>query len=183
MPEEKPTDQQRAAMQALCGEQAQAMWLEAQAETDPTNRANKQLAAERLSSARRKDLIELAGADVVRIVIPSWIAYMPITRRKQLILGRIWSFQAVQKDCRLSLSGLANAAKLDRKNVKHDLTELVRDQYLTKIVNGVRKPATYSLDVPRCMEAAIANGWEPVRHTVKGGGKETAQQDGEQHKQ
>lgn len=166
------TEQQRAAMQALCGEQAQALWLEAQAEADPTNRANKQLAAERLSVARRKDLKELAMADPT-IVIPRWIAYMPITRRKQLILGRIWSFQAVQMDCRLSLSGLANAAKLDRKNVKHDLTELVRDQYLTKIVNGVRKPATYSLDVPRCMEAALANGWEPVRQA----------QPKEQHKQ
>ena len=183
-PEELLKEQQEAELQDLCGEKAKKLWMEAQAIADPTERRNKEIAAESLSHARRADLKKLAADDVVRIVKPSWISHMPIPRRKQDVLGRIWSFQANGKDCRLSIASLAAAVKTERRAAQHDLADLVKDQYLTKIVNGPRIPSTYLLDVPRCMEAAIANGWKPLeRSAAKSDGKETAQQDGEQHKQ
>ena len=178
------TEQQQAERAALIGDTARRAYDDAM--RLPEGQRELLLAhAQQASIASRNELQAQAAAEP-RGWLANWMCNMPIKPRQMMILARIYSYQlgGPGKEFRLSISALGDDIGIrDRSNLIKHLNELVAAGYLLKYSNGNNQPYTYLLDVPRCMEAATANGWKPVRHTDKGGSKETAQQDGEQHKQ
>lgn len=160
----------------LYGELAKTVWQEAMAETDPTQQRVKLIQADAASSQRERELEGLAKEEP-RGWLTNWMCHMPIKPRQMMILARIYSFQvqAIDKPCRLPLASLAHDVGMQRNHCKEALVDLEKAGYVDKITNGARKPATYLVVVPRCMEAAINNGWQPVRQPApKSDGKETA---------
>ena len=182
--EMSPEEQQDAARAELIGDTARRAYDDAM--RLPVGQRDLLLAqAQQASIARRSELQAQAKVEP-RGWLANWMCNMPITPRQMMILARIYSYQVSDKpgkEFQLSISALGDDIGMrDRSNLIKHLHELVAAGYLLKYSNGNNQPYTYLLDVPRCLEAAMANGWEPVRQAATDS-KETAQQDGEQHKQ
>ncbi len=146
----------------LYGDAAQETWAQAMSATDPADRHRLMAQAEAQSTARRRELMASAEGEPFGCYT-RWIAHMPVRIRAKVILARIYSFQVSGGDCRMSIGNLGDDVGVSRGMTKTILLELEKAGFLCKISRGERTPASYTLDVPRCIEAARANGWEP-RH-------------------
>ncbi len=171
MPE---TERNNEEMPTYYGDLARETWARAQAEKDPMQRKMLLKEADAASRAREAELERNARA-ACWITKPEWIVYMPVNRLPGDILGRIYSFQAGKKNgvCRLSLNSLAAQVGTSRRRLIDEVNKLVEAGYLDKVCNGDRKPSSYRVIVPTCMEAAIANGWkeskaEPQKQEAQG---------------
>jgi hypothetical protein len=95
-----------------------------------------------------------------------WMLYLPISRRQQLTLGRIYSFQCTQNkdgsqaEYRMSLANGARELKMaNRAELQKDLNRLLALGFIVKRSNGPRSPATYVVDEAACMKAAKEAGY------------------------
>lgn len=95
-----------------------------------------------------------------------WMLYLPISRRQQLTLGRIYSFQCTankdgsQAEYRMSLANGARELKMaNRAELQKDLNRLLALGFIVKRSNGPRSPATYVVDEAACMKAAKEAGY------------------------
>ena len=183
-PAEEYEAQLAAARAELIGDVARDAFDAARSAKSDQERDLLDKQAQQASTIRRNELQALVP-DQSSGKLTNWICNMPIKPRQMMILARIYSFQASGLECHMTLAALgADTGIRVKQNLINALTELVDAGYLFKRSNGNSKPRTYIVDVPRCMDAAIANGWEPLeRSASKTDDKETAQQDGEQHKQ
>lgn len=133
---------------------------------DPALRAAAKKVAQSQAAKRRDELISTSRASPF-CRVPLWSFYLPISRRQQLVLGRLFSFQCStnkdgsQGEFRMSLANGAGELGTDRANFQKDLNRLISLGFVVKRSNGARTPATYLVDEAVCVETAMANGWEP----------------------
>ncbi len=120
----------------------------------------------RTVSAKTRDETVSAARNAAFARTPMWAFLLPVTRRQQIVLGRIYSFQCTTNkdgspaEYRMSLATGAKELNIDRDNLKNDLRQLVELGFLTKRSNGARKPATYLVDEIICVTEARRNGWD-----------------------
>lgn len=113
---------------------------------------------------RRRAEEEARNAPFARVAL--WMLYLPISRRQQLTLGRIYSFQCTQNkdgsqaEYRMSLANGARELKMaNRAELQKDLNRLLALGFIVKRSNGPRSPATYVVDEAACMKAAKEAGY------------------------
>lgn len=111
-------------------------------------------------------LIEQDARNAPFARVALWMLYLPISRRQQLTLGRIYSFQCTQNkdgsqaEYRMSLANGARELKMaNRAELQKDLNRLLALGFIVKRSNGPRSPATYVVDEAACMKAAKEAGY------------------------
>lgn len=129
--------------------------------------------ADRLSKkAHSKNVQDAMNDSYSRVA--RWILFLPIPRRQQIIMGRIFSFMCTKGpdgkpgEYRMSVGHGAKELNIGRSNLdtgrkdyRNDLKGLVEQGYVIKRSNGARKPATYVLDLDFCLDKAREAGWKP----------------------
>lgn len=115
---------------------------------------------------KERELAEQKAREAPFARVALWMLYLPISRRQQLTLGRIYSFQCTKgKDgspggYRMSLANGARELRMyDRTELQDDLNKLVSLGFVRKKSNGPRTPATYLVDEAACMKAAKEAGY------------------------
>lgn len=113
---------------------------------------------------RRRAEEEARNAPFARVAL--WMLYLPISRRQQLTLGRIYSFQCTQNkdgsqaEYRMSLAnGAREMGMYDRTEFQEDVSKLMSLGFVVKRSNGPRTPATYLVDEAACLKAAKEAGY------------------------
>lgn len=118
-------------------------------------------------SAKTRDETITKARNAAFARIPIWAFFLPVTRRQQIVLGRIYSFQCTTNkdgspaEYRMSLStGASELGMTNRAEMQKDLQRLISLGFVTKRSNGTRKPATYLVDEVVCVTEARRNGWD-----------------------
>lgn len=118
-------------------------------------------------SAKTRDETIAKARNAAFARIPIWAFFLPVTRRQQIVLGRIYSFQCTTNkdgspaEYRMSLStGASELGMTNRAEMQKDLQRLISLGFITKRSNGARKPATYLVDEVVCVTEARHNGWD-----------------------
>ena len=123
-------------------------------------------------SAKTRDETIAKARNAAFARIPIWAFFLPVTRRQQIVLGRIYSFQCTTNkdgspadgspaEYRMSLStGASELGMTNRAEMQKDLQRLISLGFVTKRSNGARKPATYLVDEVVCVTEARRNGWD-----------------------
>lgn len=149
----------------LVGDAAKQLMAQADGIQNPRLKESAKRVALTVSAKTRDETITKArNAAFSRI--PIWAFFLPITRRQQIVLGRIYSFQCTTNkdgtpgEFRMSLATAGKDLNITRDNLKNDLRQLVELGFLTKRSNGARKPATYLVDEVVCVTEARRNGWD-----------------------
>lgn len=150
----------------LVGDAAKQLMTQAEGIENPKLREITQRQARAISAKTRDETITAArSAAFARI--PIWAFFLPITRRQQIVLGRIYSFQCTTNkdgtpgEYRMSLStGAHELAMTNRGEMQKDLQRLISQGFVIKRSNGARKPATYLVDEVVCLTEARRNGWD-----------------------
>lgn len=153
-------------MRGLIGDAAKSIAAQAEGIEHPGLKAQAKKTAKMLSAKARDESIAAArNAPFCRV--PLWAFWLPISRRQQLVLGRIYSFQCTTSrdgspaEYRVSLANTANDLRMyDRTEVQEDINRLLKLGFITKRSNGERRPATYLVDEVVCITEARRNGWE-----------------------
>lgn len=154
-------------MPELYGKVAKEAWALSNEEPDPTKRKIIRQGAEQASTQYRTDMQLKAQEDTYGCTA-RFIMFLPISWKAKCILGRIWSFQRKGGDCHLSVKKMAEIEfNCNLKNLEKDLQSLVNAGWLLRISKGSPRPAAYMLNVVVCLEAAIANGWEPYQNPAE----------------
>ena len=109
-----------------------------------------------------------AFADATFAKVAEWMHYLGVSRRQVIVLAQVYSFSGDGKEFYMSLGRAGKLLRIDRDNIKHDLSLLVDKGFLIKRVNGPRKPASYLVNDVACYKAAVENGWIPPRKRDKG---------------
>lgn len=155
--------------------EAESKLLAEQAATLKSQRMQETTAhvADRLSKkAHAKNVQDAMNDSYSRVA--RWILFLPVPRRQQIIMGRIFSFMCTKGpdgksgEYRMSIGHGAKELNIGRSNLdtgrkdyRNDLRDLVEQGYVRKRSNGARKPATYVLDLDFCLEKAREAGWKP----------------------
>lgn len=149
----------------LIGDAAKQLMAQADGIQNQKLKACAQRVAQTVSAKTRDETIAKArNAAFARI--PIWAFFLPVTRRQQIVLGRVYSFQCTTNkdgtpgEFRMSLATAGKDLNIERDNLKNDLRQLVALGFLTKRSNGARKPATYLVDEVVCVTEARRNGWD-----------------------
>lgn len=149
----------------LVGDAAKQLMAQADGIQNPRLKESAKRVALTVSAKTRDETITKArNAAFARI--PIWAFFLPVTRRQQIVLGRIYSFQCTTNkdgspgEFRMSLATAGKDLNITRDNLKNDLRQLVELGFLTKRSNGARKPATYLVDEVVCVTEARRNGWD-----------------------
>lgn len=149
----------------LVGDAAKQLMAQADGIQNPRLKESAKRVALTVSAKTRDETITKArNAAFARI--PIWAFFLPVTRRQQIVLGRIYSFQCTTNkdgapgEFRMSLATAGKDLNITRDNLKNDLRQLVELGFLTKRSNGARKPATYFVDEVVCVTEARRNGWD-----------------------
>lgn len=150
----------------LVGDTAKQLMTQAEGIENPKLREITQRQARTISAKTRDETIAAARSSAFAR-IPMWAFFLPITRRQQIVLGRIYSFQCTTNkdgspgEYRMSLStGAHELAMANRAEMQKDLQRLISQGFVIKRSNGVRKPATYLVDEVVCVTEARRNGWD-----------------------
>lgn len=149
----------------LIGDAAKQLMAQADGIQNQKLKASAQRVAQTISAKTRDETIAKArNAAFARI--PIWAFFLPVTRRQQIVLGRIYSFQCTTNkdgspaEYRMSLStGASELGMTNRAEMQKDLQRLISLGFITKRSNGARKPATYLVDEVVCVTEARRNGW------------------------
>lgn len=149
----------------LVGDAAKQLMAQADGIQNPRLKESAKRVALTVSAKTRDEMITKArNAAFARI--PIWAFFLPVTRRQQIVLGRIYSFQCTTNEdgtpgeFRMSLATAGKDLNITRDNLKKDLRQLVELGFVTKRSNGTRKPATYLVDEVVCVTEARRNGWD-----------------------
>lgn len=150
----------------LIGDAAKQLMAQADGIQNQKLKASAQRVAQTVSAKTRDETIAKArNAAFARI--PIWAFFLPVTRRQQIVLGRIYSFQCTTNkdgspaEYRMSLStGASELGMANRAEMQEDLQRLISLGFITKRSNGARKPATYLVDEVVCVTEARRNGWD-----------------------
>lgn len=110
--------------------------------------------------------IEDEAWDEPCIRVPLWVCHLGVSRVQQLVLGRVFTIQTSCKDgkeqgYRRSLGGGAEELNVDRSTFRRSVRDLVRRGYLKKEQKDRRSTPNYTVDVLKCYETAIDNGFTP----------------------
>lgn len=173
--ESAPTTAATAPKQQRKSLEAESKQLAEQATTLKSQRMQETTAyvADRLSKkAHAKNVQDAMNDSYSRVA--RWILFLPVPRRQQIIMGRIFSFMCTKGpdgksgEYRMSIGHGAKELNIGRSNLdtgrkdyRNDLRDLVEQGYVRKRSNGARKPATYVLDLDFCLEKAREAGWKP----------------------
>ena len=162
-PEELLKEQQEKERAGLYGDMARRLYDESIAADAPN--LKKSLLKQAIAASEA--YIREAEAQAVvepRAIIPNWMANLPLPPQPKILLGRIYSFTAAGHTCHMMAEPLGqDAGEKSRSHTFEHLAKMVDAGYLIKQSNGRGKPATYTVNVARCIEAARGNGWEPVK--------------------
>lgn len=149
----------------LVGDAAKSIAAQAEGIEHPGLRAQAEKTAKMLSAKARDESIAAArNAPFCRV--PLWAFWLPISRRQQLVLGRVYSFQCTTSkdgspaEYRMSLANGGEEMSIRRDHLHEDLRFLMKLGFVTKRSNGERRPATYLVDEVVCITEARRNGWE-----------------------
>lgn len=150
----------------LVGDAAKQLMAQADGIQNPRLKESAKRVAITVSAKTRDETITKArNAAFARI--PIWAFFLPVTRRQQIVLGRIYSFQCTTNkdgspaEYRMSLStGASELGMTNRAEMQKDLQRLISLGFVTKRSNGARKPATYLVDEVVCVTEARRNGWD-----------------------
>ena len=148
----------------LVGDAAKQLMAQADGIQNPRLKESAKRVALTVSAKTRDETITKArNAAFARI--PIWAFFLPVTRRQQIVLGRIYSFQCTTNkdgspaEYRMSLStGASELGMTNRAEMQKDLQRLISLGFVTKRSNGTRKPATYLVDEVVCVTEARRNG-------------------------
>lgn len=116
-------------------------------------------------AAREREALSKAARSAPFARESLWMMFLPITRRQMTAMARIYSFQLTKTkdgqpgEYRMSLANGAAELNIDRDHFKNDLRELVAMGFLIKRSNGLRRPATYTVDEVACLVVAQQNGY------------------------
>lgn len=117
--------------------------------------------------AEKNRLIELEkrAASDHGPLLKNWMFFLDLTYRDIAVLGRVYSFSARRGETTgiycMSHARAAKQMHLDPSAVRKALTKLTKLGYLAKCDAGGNKPATYRVDVEKCLGTAEGNGWSP----------------------
>lgn len=128
----------------LIGDAAKQLMAQADGIQNQKLKASAQRAALTVSAKTRDETIAKArNAAFARI--PIWAFFLPVTRRQQIVLGRIYSFQCTTNkdgspaEYRMSLStGASELGMTNRAEMQKDLQRLISLGFVTKRSNGRR---------------------------------------------
>lgn len=120
-----------------------------------------------LSTSEQDTMLRTMAYESCFCRVPVWAFYLNTTRREQIVLGRIYSFQCTldsktkkRHEFRMSLSTLARELNLtNRAEAQKILNSLIAKGFVIKKPNGNNKPATYLVDEAKCMSTALGNGY------------------------
>lgn len=121
-----------------------------------------------LSESEMEQFLVAKAQDIAFCRVPLWAFKLDLTRREQLVLGRIYSFQCTgnsvdptkRRGLRMSLSKLADELGMaNRGDALKVLDALVEKGYVTKQSNGPKRPASYFVDAAACLQAAMKSGF------------------------
>ena len=162
-PEELLKEQQERERAGLYGDTARRLYDESIASEAPN------LKKSLLKQAIAASEAYIREAEAQAVVepwakIPNWMANLPLPPQPKILLGRIYSFTSNGHPCHMMAEPLGqDAGEKSRSHTFEHLAKMVDAGYLIKQSNGRGKPATYTVNVARCIEAARGNGWEPVK--------------------
>lgn len=119
-----------------------------------------------LSESEMNQFLVAKARDTAFCRVPLWAFHLGLTRREQIVLGRIYSFQCTgssdgkKHGLRMSLSSIAKELDMsDRRDALRVLDSLVTKGFVVKKSNGPKRPFTYFVDEVACLKAAIKNGY------------------------
>ena len=129
----------------LVGDAAKQLMAQADGIQNPRLKESAKRVALTVSAKTRDETITKArNAAFARI--PIWAFFLPVTRRQQIVLGRIYSFQCTTNkdgspaEYRMSLStGASELGMTNRAEMQKDLQRLISLGFVTKRSNGARK--------------------------------------------
>lgn len=92
-------------------------------------------------------------------VLAKWMCFLPINPNQKFVLAWIWEYQLAGKDCRLSYPTISRTVNIGQQAAQDAVKALVENGYVTKLCHD-HGANSYSIDVPKCIEAAVTHGWE-----------------------
>ncbi len=155
-------DKDRAETQAeaMIGEDAKALCAQALKHLGEAKCKNLLDQALERSDLNMK-MYEATALNESFIVMPLWIHALDIGPVSKVILAEVFSFHRKGRPHHKSLTVWAEELHTRRNNLSTQVSDLVKKGYLVKTDNGQSKTADLSVNLCRCIEHAMANGYRP----------------------